>query len=179
MSVHRSGVFAIAAVILLGAGDIRAQEDQPDPRPSRMRGPSPEMVMSLRDRLELTEDQLQALEELRAERVAERNARRAEMEEMRSRFRAGQIDRDELRTFMESRRAQASEIEERRARLEAVLDEDQLRTLNDLRVRRAEIRGRRGAMRRGRPGMRPGRPGMRRGGRPGLRRGGRFRGARV
>lgn len=177
VSRGRAGLLTVATLVLLGAAavvdaaDVRAQEQQTDPTPVRMRGPSPEMVMSLRDRLELTEDQLQALEELRTESVAERSARRAEMEEMRSRFRAGQIDRAELRAFMESRQAQASGIEDRRARLEAVLDEDQLRTLNDLRVRRAEMRGRRAA-------MRGGRPGIRRGGRPGMRRGGRDRSPR-
>lgn len=178
VSRSRTGLLTVATFVLLGASgvvdaaEIRAQQQQDDPTPVRMRGPSPEMVMSLRDRLELTEDQLQALEELRSEWVAERSARRAEMEEMRSRLRAGEIDRDEIRTWMQDRRSGAAdEAEGRRARLEAILDEDQLRTLNDIRVRRAEMRGRRGA-------IRGGRPGMRRGGRPGMRRGGRDRSPR-
>lgn len=163
-----SSLFALTALALLAATDALAQEPRPDRRLGPLRGPSPEMIMSLRDRLELSGEQLGALEELRSERVAERNARRAEMEEMRSRLRAGEIDRQEMRTWMQDRRSQsAGDMEAGRERLEAILDADQLRTLNDIRVRRAEMRGRRGAMRGPRGAMRAGRPGATRGGRPG------------
>lgn len=93
-----------------------------------------ESIMRAQERLELTEDQLEGLEALRRQVVQERTAEMAEREELRSRLEAGQIQRSELMAFMEERReARQNLAEERRERIEAVLTEDQLESLQQVR----------------------------------------------
>lgn len=146
-----SGAFALILYMTLGTGGAAAQESEAE-RTRSVRSPSVEAVMSMRDRLKLTEDQISSLDAIRAERVRERNAVRAEMEEMRSRLRAGQIPRSEMMAYMEQRReAQTGVNEARRGELEGILNETQLGTLDDMRTRarsfargRASARGDRG-----------------------------------
>ncbi len=144
--------FAISALIAFGASDIAAQVESRGTRGPRG-GPDVEVVMSLRDRLELTDAQLADLEAMRRETVDTRNAQRAEMEEMRSRLRAGEIRRSEMMAFMEDRaEVGAATSADRRARLEAILTEVQLEALQASAPR----------VRRGAEGVRGGRQ-MRRG----------------
>lgn len=147
-----NAAFAISALIAFGASDIAAQAESRGMRGPRS-GPDVEVVMSLRERLELTEGQLADLESMRREAVDARNAQRAEMEEMSSRLRAGEIRRSEMMAFMEERAELGSTTStDRRARLESILNEEQLETLQSSAQR----------MRRGADGARGGRQ-MRRG----------------
>ncbi|MEM7414129.1 MAG: collagen-like protein [Gemmatimonadota bacterium] len=137
-----SGVSALLLSMTLGSVDATAQESIDERR--NLRGPAVESIMSMRDRLELTDEQISALDELRAERVRERSQLRAEMDEMQSRLRAGQIPRSEMMAFMEQRREAASgDAEARRAEVNALLTESQVGMLDDLRSQaRAFQRGR-------------------------------------
>jgi hypothetical protein len=144
MKSRNLGGIALAVWIAVGAAEAHAQSRGGDAGPRRTGGMDVEAVMALRDRLELTDDQLTALEELRAARVVERSAQAAEMAEMRSRLRAGQIPRSEMMAFIEGRReASAGVADERRAQIEAVLDETQRESLGAFRDRgRSFARGR-------------------------------------
>ena len=185
----KSGLLVLSALLLFGPTDIGAQETADvTSRPALRRGVDVESIMSMRERLALTEDQLAALDAIRSETVRLRTAEMAEGAEMRSRLRAGLIRPSEMMAFMEDRRdANAGVAEERRERIEAVLDEAQLESLRELSTGgRAFMRGRAGM--RGRASMRGGRGqafrprggvpgrGLRSGRRPGDGRG--FRGAR-
>lgn len=129
------GLIVLSALAATGATETAAQ--------------SIESIMRAEERLELNESQLESLEALRREAVAERTAEMTEMAELRSRLEAGQIQRSELMAFTEERRdARQARAEERRERLEAVLTEDQLETLQQVRRR-----GRAGARLGGRPGL--------------------------
>lgn len=152
MTGRRVAVLAGAALTLFLGSEAHAQ-DAENRRGSRMTA-SPERIMSMRERLELTEDQLQALEQLRAEDVDQRAQQRAQMDEMRSRLRAGEIEREEMRAFMEELRDGQSNAGDRSARVEGILTEDQLRSLQEMRTRGAGVRGSRGAVRGGRAQMR-------------------------
>jgi hypothetical protein len=129
------GLIAMTALVMMGATEVTAQ--------------SIESIMRAQERLELTDEQLETLEALRREAVQERTAEMAEREELRSQLAAGQIQRSDLMAFTEERRdARRTMAEQRRERIEAVLTEEQLESLEQ-------------ARRRGRAGVRPG-------GRPGL-----------
>ena len=142
----KMGVTTLAFLMAFGTAEAYAQVDgrgawrQGDARG----GVDVETMMSMRDDLELSEEQLQALDELRAEGVAERSAWQAELAEMQSRLRAGQIPRSEMMAFLEARRESSSGVaQERLESVEAVLNEDQLRTVEELRARaQAFARGR-------------------------------------
>jgi len=149
MKARNLGGIALAFWMAVGAVEANAQFRGDGARQQRPRGMDVETVMALRDRLELTDDQLASLEQLRATRVVERSARAAEMAEMRSRLRAGQIPRSEMMAFMEARQAASADLaDERRAQIEAVLDETQLGALEEIRSRaRSSARGRAGPRR--------------------------------
>lgn len=145
MRTTKGGMLALTALMLIGANDIHAQAaTEQDAPPALRRGVDVETVMSMRERLELTEDQIAALDEIRREAVQRRTAEMAEAVEMRSRLRAGQIRPSEMMAFMEERRDanQGGVAEQRRERIASVLDEAQLETLQTLRVRGAYMRGR-------------------------------------
>lgn len=165
------GTVTLLVSLAVGVVGVSAQEPAEDEgRVGLRRGTSAEMIMSMRKRLELTEAQLSALDEIRRETVQRRSAEMADMAEMRSRLRAGQIRRSEMMAFIEDRQeANQGLAEQRRARVEAVLSEAQIEALRSMR------RGGRDGLRRGgRDGLRGGgRDGLRRGGRDGLWRGGR------
>jgi Spy/CpxP family protein refolding chaperone len=116
-----------------------------------------EYALRFRDRLELNEQQISQLEEVRASCVERRQARQTEVLEMRSELLAGDITREEFRTAMAARReADQAARDSTRTRVEAILTPDQLKELD-----RAEARiGMRGAPGFGRgfgwsqPGMR-------------------------
>ncbi len=180
--------FAVLGVLAaLGAAEADAQARARPDRALR-RGPGVEAIMRMRDRLELTDEQVAGLEEIRREGVERRADDMAQMAELRSRLEAGQIEPSELMAFREERReADREQAEARRERIEAVLDQAQLETLREARGRaRAFARGRTSARRgpgggwnRGRPGLRGPRDGFGRG-RPGRPWGGRgVRGGRF
>ena len=179
MKRTKGAVVVLSALVAISATDIAGQHDVEDRR--RFRGAQGvEAVMQMRDRLELTEDQIASLEAIRQESVQRRNAEAAEVAEIRSQFAAGQIERRDVMAFMEDPRESSEGVsEQQRERIDAILTEAQIESLQEARGRtRAFTRGRLGAGRGGRSGLRRGRPGMG-GGRSGFR-GGRseFRGDR-
>lgn len=171
--MKRSIGITIVLTALAGSGavDIAAQDEVAERRRGR-RGPAVEAIMQMRDRLELTDGQIAELETIRRESVQRRNAEMAELNEMRSQLAAGQIQRSDMMAFMEDRReANAGLSEQRGAQLEAVLSEDQLGTLEQIRGnarafargRASGIRGSRGEFRRGQRSFRQGRREFRQG----------------
>jgi hypothetical protein len=135
MGKWSGGLVALGALLVLGATDTAAQNI--------------ESIMRARERLELTEDQLESLDALRREAVQQRTAEMAERQELSSRLEAGQIQRSEVMAFMEERRDQRqAQAEVRRQRLESVLSAEQLESIQQMRRQR----GRMGA----RPGGRSG-----------------------
>lgn len=174
------GAIALGALIVFGANDIGAQDQTTQPQARMASGPNAEMIMAMRDRLELTEEQIAAFDQIRREAVELRSSHQAAIAEMRSRLRAGEIERSEMMAFMEDLRSSApATAQQRRERIEAVLNETQLQTLSELRAeRRGFMRGR-ASMRRGGRGGRGFRPRRRSGpgGAPGpMRPGARGRG---
>lgn len=166
------GGAVILAVMLAGAGTgLSAQQERApgaraEARTDRVgrlaRGggaPGVEGILRMRDRLELTDDQVARLDALRSERVQERAAISSEMAEVRSQLRAGTLDRAEARgrrsDAAEARRASA---EQARAEVESLLTDDQRATVQQLQAqRRAFEAGRRSGMRDRAHGARPGR----------------------
>ena len=158
MSKMRGGFIALTALTMIGATHIAAQEEVESPeRRALRRGPSVERIMSMRERLGLTEEQIAQLDQIRAELVQERSAEMAGMAEMRSRLEAGQIRRSEMMAYLEERRdASRGQLEERRTRIEGLLTESQRESVSQMGDRarafaRGQARGRRGQ------GVRPGR----------------------
>jgi Spy/CpxP family protein refolding chaperone len=140
----KRGLLAAGAFLALGATAIQGQ--------------GVEAIMRERERLELTEQQVQQLDAIRQEAVAERTAERARIAELRSQLEAGQIRRSELMAAMEEQQdARQARAEERRASIDAILTEAQRESLQEVR-RRADrqrpgvARGGRGSGPRARPG---------------------------
>ena len=101
-----------------------------------------EGIMRARERLELSEDQVSQLDEIRRESVQRRTGEMAQLQELRSRLDAGQIRRSEVMAFMEDRREERQALaEQQRERVEAVLTEAQLETLQEMRRARRSDRG--------------------------------------
>lgn len=175
-----SGLMVAAALAVTVPLDATAQRGPRDGSGPRMGegGAHVEDIMRMRDRLELTEDQVRQLDEFRASTVQHRTAEQAVVAEYRSRLAAGEIDRDEFREAMQARRTEMEGVrQQHQERIDAILTEDQRAEVERIRGEaRAFQRGRASAMRQDR-GMRGDRPGMR-GGR-GFRDGERgFRGPR-
>ncbi|MDP2957123.1 MAG: hypothetical protein Q8N53_11935 [Longimicrobiales bacterium] len=115
------------------------------------RGAGVEMILRQRERLELSEDQVRQLDQIRQEAVARQTAHRAEMAELTSKVRAGQMEASALREQMQARRDAAAEIQtQQRDRVEAVLNDAQKEKLQEWGARaRAFQMGRASAMRGG------------------------------
>ena len=158
MKKTMGGSLALTALLALLSVPVAAQEDDQERRGIR-RGADIESIMSIRERLELTEDQLQQLDALRAEEVERRGANLAAVAEMRSQLRAGQIRRSEMMAFMEDRRDARQDVSEAtRSRVDEILLPEQRESLDQYRAeRRAFARGRQAGRREA--GMRGGRGG--------------------
>ncbi len=117
-----------------------------------------ERVMQAREELALTDDQVARLDAIRREFVQERTAEMAEMAELQSQLEAGQIRRSEVIAAQEDRAAAAEgRIEERRARVDAVLTDEQRAQVEQMRTRADRVRGsRQGLAPGGRGGFGPG-----------------------
>jgi hypothetical protein len=153
MNRMRSVVVASCVFAVLSATGVDAQ--------------NVERVMQAREELALTDDQVARLDAIRREFVQERAAERAEMAELQSQLEAGQIRPSEVLAAREDRAAAAEDrIEQRRARVDAVLTEEQRAQVEQMRPRADRVRG-------GRQGLAPGgRQGLAPGGRGGFRPGG-------
>ena len=147
-------VALLAALTMLAPlqmeGQQRGQRGRRGPADA-MRAQGVEAIMRLREQLELNEGQIQQLDQIRQEAVQRRAAHQAEMEELHSQARAGQMEREALREAVEARQEVAEAIrEQQRERIDAILSDAQREELEGMRGRaRAFERGRRSAMRRG------------------------------
>lgn len=163
------GVLLVATLTAGAAAGVTGQDTPAEPAGARSI-PGVEAIIRMRERLELSETQVADLDAIRRESVERRSAAAAELTELRSQLAAGLIDRSDVMAFLEQKRdGDRQYATERKARVEALLDEAQLESLQELRQRRrAFARGRMGLRRGGQPGFRGRRPGVR-GGRPGVR----------
>lgn len=113
-------------------------------------GQGVEAIMRARETLALTEDQISSLDAIRREVVAQRSTEQAEIAELRSQLAAGQIRQSELMAAQEERAdAAQGRAEDIRARVDAVLTEEQRAQVEQLRVRGQRVGARR-------PGFAPG-----------------------
>lgn len=128
-------------------------------------GPGPEMILRLREQLNLTEAQVNRLEALRQESVNRQRERTAEMLDLRSRMQAGQVTREQMQERMRARaEAAPAEGQAPGERVRAVLTDQQRLQLAELQVQ--QLRRQVQMQQRGRPGIRGGagremRPGQR------------------
>lgn len=146
--------FALAATVALLAGAAAPLGAQDAPT----RTPDVGTILRLRERLELSEEQVARLNELRRQEVARRAEFQRELAELRSRLRAGEIRRSELMAFLEEHREAARDARRGlRERMDAVLSGAQKERLSELRRQRRGVRaGRAMAMRRGAARLRGG-----------------------
>lgn len=143
----------------------RRQAMQRQMQPRMQAGPGPEMILRLREQLNLTEAQVNRLEALRQESVNRQRERMAEMLDLRSRMQAGQVTREQMQERMRARaEAAPAEGQTPGERVRAVLTDQQRLQLAELQVqqlrRQVQMQGR------GRQGVRGGAgremvPGMR------------------
>lgn len=148
MQAIKSGLLAAGTLLAIGAVQLEGQ--------------SVEAILRASEQLELTEQQVQQLDQIRRETVAQRNAEMAQLGELRSQLAAGQIRRSDVMAAMEDQQdARQARAEERRASIQSILSEEQLESVQQMR-RRVD---------RQRPGAGRSRPGAGRAG-PGVGRGG-------
>ena len=163
MRTKKGSMGAAVAGALLGAGLLFGSGE---PAAAQSVGERVEAIMRAREALALTEDQISRLDGIRREVVAQRAAERAELDELRSQLSAGQIRRSELMAAQEARADGAQgRVEDVRARVDAVLTEEQRAQVEQLRSREARAARRPGIGPRGfGPGRAPVGPRARRGG---------------
>ena len=159
MKMTMGGFLVLAALFATGMTDVAAQQGRRGPQMKGMEGLQGarqdggiESIMSLRERLELTEDQMDQLEAIRRENVQRHTGEMAEMTEVQSRYAAGLIRRSDVMAAMEDRdEAGRAQDAQQRERLRAILTEGQQESLNDLRRQNRASAGR-GRAARGRAG---------------------------
>ena len=150
----------LAAVLALAPLHIAAQQG---PRAQRgqaagPRGAGVEMILRQRETLELADDQIKQLDQIRQEAVQRRSAHQAEMAELRSKVLAGELTVADVRAQAAARRTAAQAIQAaQRERVEAVLNDAQKQKIQEWQGRaRAFQMGRMSAMRGQRGFQRPG-----------------------
>ena len=112
-----------------------------------------ELALRQRERLELTEAQVQRLETLRTQQLEQRLRTMREARELQSRVRAGQAEPGELRQWRDAQR-EAARAEPAASPLTDILSDEQFRTLRTDAARRMRGGGWRGPGPYG-PGARP------------------------
>lgn len=202
MNKKTLGALVLAMLLGVGALELNAQQNRgmrgaPNLRQGNLRqfrGPGvfgkpsfnrappsgPEQIMRMRDRLQLTDEQINQLDDIRRENVQRRTTAMAEMAELRSQVTAGQINRSDVMSSLQARREEGQAMAKPGELVMSILTDQQRDILDilgeaktrSLRARSGNARGMRG---RGGPagfrdpkGGRSGRPGMR-GGRGGPR----------
>ena len=193
------GILVLAILLGAGALELNAQQNRGRRGPPNLRqgnaqqfrGPGvfgkpsfnrtppsgPEQIMRMRDRLQLTDEQINQLDDVRRENVQRRTATMAEMAELRSQVTAGQINRSDVMSRLKGRREEGQAMAKPGELVMSILTDQQREILGEAkmrapRARSGKTRGMRGrgspAGFRGPKGGRSGRPGMR-GGRGGPR----------
>ena len=144
---------ALAAVLSLSALPVYAQTPDAPPPPPRApgapRAPRPpiaergpdmrrpvggvEAALRMRSELKLSSAQINQLEALRKEIVAQRQNEARDMIDLRSRAEAGNLDRDEARKQLEARRdALRESMKQRHEQFDKILTEEQRTELRHL-----------------------------------------------
>ncbi len=199
MNKKALGTLVLAMLLGVGALELNAQQNRGIRRAPNLwqgnvqqfRGPGvfgkpgfnrappsgPEQVMRMRDRLQLTDEQINQLDDIRRENVQRRTTAMAEMAELKSQATAGQINRSDVMSRLKARREEDQAMSKPGERVMSILTDQQREVLGEtkmrsLRARSGNARGMRGrgspAGFRGPKGGRSGRPSMR-GGRGGTR----------
>ena len=134
-----SNVAALAALIVLVAtpahaqrrGDRPMRPDRPGMRAPGMRGLNVESALRMREELKLTPAQVTQLQNLRRELVAQRQKESSDMIDLQSRIAAGDVERDEMRTYFEGRRDQMeATMKQRKEQFDKILTVEQRGELN-------------------------------------------------
>ncbi|HSG49606.1 MAG TPA: hypothetical protein VLA43_17425, partial [Longimicrobiales bacterium] len=90
------------------------------------------MILRQREALELTDDQVRQLDQIRQEAVQRRSAHQAEMAELRSKVLAGQLKAEDIRAQAEARRTAAEALQTaQRERVDAVLNDAQKQKIQE------------------------------------------------
>lgn len=154
------GAALLAAVMAVAPLHLDAQMGPRGQRGQAVgpRGAGVEMIMRQRERLELTDAQVNQLDQLRQEAVQRRAAHQAQMAELRSQVAAGQLEAAALREQVQAMREGAEAIQtQQRERVEGILTDAQKETLQQWGAQaRAFQRGRQSVLRGQRGGMAPG-----------------------
>lgn len=154
------GAALLAAVMAVAPLHADAQQGPRGQRGAAMgpRGAGIELIMRQQERLELSEDQMKRLDQLRQEAVQRRTAHQAQMAELRSKVAAGQMEPGALRDQARAMRESAMEVQkQQRERVEGVLTEAQKERVQEWGARaRAFQMGRQSALRGGQGRMAPG-----------------------
>jgi hypothetical protein len=174
-----AGAALLAAMVALAPAAVDAQVG---PRGTRAMGPAlrgggVELLLSQKERLELTDAQVKQLDQIRQEALKRRTEHQAQMAELRSKVRSGQEDVSVLREQVLARRQVAEAMQQaQQAQVEGVLNDAQKGKLQEWAGQgRAFRMGRQSALRGGggfapRGWAGPGfQPGMRGGFGPGMR----------
>ena len=151
--VYRHGV--LLAALLVTAGQADAQQRQRQGRARMGQNLSAEALLRSHERLELSSEQIQALEAMQEEEIQQRRQAEDRLRELRSQLRAGEITREQIREQLagageggrQARQARAEQVRD-------VLTEKQLAQLSRARRGAARAGGRAGSgarnLRRGR-----------------------------
>ncbi len=134
---------ALSLTLVTVAGLASGLEAQRPGRRAQVRPPAVENLLRMRDRLELTEEQVEGLQEIREEAVARRLEKAQERIRLGSQIRSGEFTREELRERRKEARdghdpqALRSQMEARRERAEGILTEQQRELLSSQRRQQA------------------------------------------
>ena len=126
------GLLVLATVMATGAADLTAQQGRRGAQMGADRGQrgGVERIMQMRERLELTDNQLAQLDALRSTSVARRTAAMAQISELQSQLAAGQIERSDFMAAMEGRRDETEGVAEaHRTQIKSLLTDAQRETL--------------------------------------------------
>ena len=135
-----SNAVVIAIAVVLPLSSANAQRRQGGAREG-MRPAGVENLLRMRERLELTAQQLSQLEELRVAALERRKTRMAEMMDLQSRRRAGDLEREEWRDVMAERReTNRTQGARQREQITAILTDEQRDRITSLRQQRAGTR---------------------------------------
>ena len=144
---------AIAVTTVLPLSAANAQRAQRGTR-GGMRSAGVENLLRIRERLELSDEQIAQLQEIRGSALEQRKARAVELLDVQSRWGAGELERDEWRELMAERReTNREQSAQHREQISAILTDEQRERVASLRPQRAgSRRGVRGGRFRNGPG---------------------------
>jgi len=147
---------AVLVTLLLTATQADAQRGRRGTRAPRTLTLVVEQVLRSHERLDLSAEQITALENIQEDAIQRRRQVEDRMRSLRSQLRADEIDRDQIREEMRGDSDAALEFREaQQEQVRGVLTEDQLATIN--KARRRTTRAGRQAIQTRRPRTRMGR----------------------